>query len=161
MIDEMIVRDYIKKNKETKRTVTEYYKRVLKASLGLLTGVGVLFGGLLPLALSGTSKNASDDSKNKVSWDMIKSSYICETDDNNKKSLKILIRDYNQYYDVISNQKLHTTEKIISMSPSYEYFYNSDKIQNWYSQDELKEILESFKINSEYTISNDKVLIKK
>ena len=127
-----------KKNKETKRTVTEYDKRVLKASLGLLTGVGVLFGGLLPLALSETSKNVSDDSKNKVSWDMIKSSY-----------------------DVISNQKIHTTEKIISMCPSYEYFYNSDKIQNWYSQDELKEILESFKINSEYTISNDKVLIKK
>ena len=93
--------------------------------------------------------------------DLIKHSYICETNNNNEKSIKLLNQVYNSYYDVISNQKLNSNEKILSMSSAFVYFYNSDKIQNWYSQDELTEVLESFKINEEYTIPNVKVLTRK
>ena len=89
----------------------------------------------------------------------MKNSHIIVTEEDNSVNYHI-VGDFGDYknYDLI-NDYIVDSKRIIYQIDTAPYLVNKDNVKRYYTKEELKEVLNEFKTNEEYTISDETVKV--
>ena len=130
-----------------------------KRTYKILTGTAIIIasGAVIFIGLGAYSLNASID---RITWNTIRNSSIVITQDDDQVNYHLVQMYNNKYLDIL-NEYIIKKESVITVKDSAPYFVNIDQVKEYYSKDELMNIMKQFKLNDEYVTSSDKVKIKK
>lgn len=138
----------------------EYKKLELKKESIIVGGMCIIAGvaGVaLPMGLL-----SCINSTEHINWDSLKESSIVITQDDKLTNYHIISNnENNMYHDIINDYDINP-DTILYTIDTASYLVNTNNVKNTYSKDELKEVLNEFSINQEYTVSDEtaKVLVK-
>ena len=102
-----------------------------------------------------------NEKENTVTWEEIKNSYVGLVNNDGEYSTNLLKDNNNGLYENIINNSIINKNDIIEYYSAVPYFVQTDNVKSEYKKEELKDIINEFKLGSnEYTYSDDYVLMK-